>query len=256
MTGGGGGNIWSYAVPGEYGVATGTAYFYGAQLIENDEYRTNMGTFLNPTDQSITKPALDMADTNDPTTAYTDLQSSDGNRLPAREYDATGPSYYSLAHNNSMSVWDEDFTFEMYFMVPPMGANMLIFDHGTFNAGGMYMYMTPTGYIRARLCKTTGGAGTVNIDTSKGYDDGHWHFYSLTREDNEAVVCVDGVCETPIDVTGYGEDLATTFYIGGNPADALTGEIGYLKINSEALSTDELAADRERILGIATNWSK
>jgi len=249
--GGGTGDIGLDIFPGQDGVATGRVYAYGAQIIENDEWRTNMGTFLNPTDQSIIKPALDLANTNDPTTAYTDLQSSDGNRLPAREYNGVNQEY-SLAHNDCMNINDADHTYTFYINASTgAGGQDVFFQHGVTNSDGIFL-MADHGANRwvTRYNSATDHIDVLATSPSGNVDDGYFHFVQLVRNNNIAILYIDGIPGASYDVTGYGIDTNRTLFLGRT---TFPGKIAYVRLDSEALSLDELAADRERILGIATN---
>jgi len=253
-SGGGGGTLRAYAYPGENGVSTGKAYFYGAQLVENDEWRTGMGVFLNPSDQSITKPDHDLAHTNNPTTAKVHFQHG-GNKLEARGFVAASNQRYTKADHASFNVFDQDHTITMLVKANADGADYAAFAHGSWNFDGIYVYVaTASDNFTVRYFNNGGSVAPFNaIDPS----DLLYHVVQVVRDNNTATVYVDGVAGTGVDVTGYGIDAVRNLAIGatsGGGSD-LTGDVSYTRLDAEALSTDDLASDREKLLGIATNWS-
>jgi len=234
--------------PGESGVATGQAYFYGAQLVENDEYLTGMGIFVNPSDQSITKPRHDLAQTNNPTAAKVHFQGTSGNKLPAREFNGANQSY-TKAHHASINIFDDDHTITVLLYSDNSAASDTVFNHSSWNNDGMRIY-TGNSLTNARYFNNGG-----NVLVSNGVGgDSVYHIAQLVRSNNTAIMYIDGSAGADVDVTGYGIDGNRTIEIS-NAADSLDGHIAYTVIRERALSTDELAAEREMILGVDTNWS-
>jgi len=229
-------------------------YGVRAQTAENNEWNTNLGIY-HPRLAGTNKPLLDLADNNDPTSAYTDLQSSDGNRLPAREFVSASTQDYRLAHHDSMDVFDEDHTLTMYVNqdIAALGFDR-IFSHATASSG-MDIYSQNLTNWRARYR----GAGSTSVNIDCPIITTNTNLYGiiqLVRQNNIVICYLNGVAGTPIDVSGFGVDGDATLYIGSEGGNYFDGKIGYARLDAEALSTDDLAADRERILGIATNWSR
>lgn len=228
---------------------------FGAQIQPNDRWRTGTGIYHKTT--SVVKPSHDLGATNTPVPSKTALQGYWGNKLEANAYDAAGPDYHSKANHDSFKIWDGDFTLGMWTKVPATAALNILFLHGVVDAGGMHLYMTSVGLVQAAFHKTTGGGAHVDVSSaSSGFDDGYWHYIVVRRSSDTAEVCVDLVCGTGVDVTGYGEDIASTFYWGGYTGTSLTGEVGYGRIDAEALSDEDLAADYEALLGMYSSASQ
>ena len=240
--------------PGENGTATGTAYFYGAQIVENDEYLTGMGIFINPSDQSITKPRHDLAAVNSPVSVRSHYQVN-GNKSDAVQNDGTN-SCHSIAHHNSFNIFDNDHTITMALKANADGQADGIISHQAWNISGILVYSdTLSNWYSARYMYN-GGSYVVSgsIDPS----DLDYHFLQIVRDTNYATVYTDGDAGTPVDVTGAGLDGNQTFNVGaanGAGGTSFDGDFSYLVIRERALSTDELAAEREMILGTKTNWS-
>ena len=231
-------------------------YAVRANLLENDEWNPSGGPGIYHITEAVTKPLHHLADTNDPTLAWSSLQGVDGNRLEAREFDGA-TNFYSKAHHDSMNVFDEDFTFTTIVMhtLGTVGYDR-VFCHGREGGGGNGAHLFSVNGVEweFRLMQDGGQVGSDYITTT---GDGMYHIIQVVREDNTLTLYYDGVSGGGVDATGYGLDGDRTFFVGVyNDIDNWwDGEIAYLRINSRALSTERLAAEREFFLGFATNYS-
>lgn len=253
MVGGGTGNVVTYAHSGELGVSTGTAYFYGAQLVENDQYRTGMGYYINPTDQAITKPSHDLAQNNNPIADRVHLQMQ-GNKGPARRSD--GNRHYVKVHHASMNIFDEDHTVTVLMKQDAgIGASDAILVHGGWNVNGFGLYARPA--VAEFVAFYSQGAAVVDVNNATDPDDGRYHIIQVVRDNNTATMYVDGVAGAGFDVTGYGIDANVSLALMANSTggEDLTGDVSYTVVRSRALSTDELAEEREMLWGTYSNWS-
>jgi len=252
FVGGGTGAMQLAVYPGEAGISTGTAYFYGAKLVENDEFRIGMGPFINPADQSITKPPLDLTPTNDPTPAKSTVQGVDGNRVEARRLNAN--QYYGEAHHASMNINDTDHTYTFTFLGDStLDAWDYLFSHGTIGADGLVIYVNASFYLVTAYAN--GGGTLYPACPAVAVNDDLYHVAQVVRSGNSATCYVDGVAGAPVDVTGYGIDGARNFRLGATDAGAATwdGQPFYFRLDAEALSAEERAYDREVLLGLASN---
>jgi len=233
--------------PGESGTATGQAYFYGAQVVENDRYRQNMGAFRNPADQSVTKPAHDLAPTNSPGEAFAGLEYW-GNRLPARSFVNASSEYYSVAHHASMNVFDGDHSLTMYVYSDDTSTDT-IFCHSLEDNDGLWVYET-SAQIRARYSKSGSSATPLNTNLAAGY----WHLVQIVRDSDTATVYVNGNAGTGVDVSTFGIDGSRTMYVGAynTPNSYWDGDIALMKLTAQALDSDQLADQRERVWGMGS----
>lgn len=253
MVGGGDNTIIARAYPGEKGVSTGIAVFVGAQICENDRWRVGPCRYLDPLQVLVPKPALDLAPTASPAAAKAEVQGINGNKEEAREFD--GSAYYSIAHDDLMDINDSDHTYTFLVKAGSAGAGTdMLFSHGQLDTDGMYIYADHG--TSAWIAKYNSSGSSVDVQNATDPGDGYYHVVQLVREDDTATVYVDGVAGTGVDVTGEGIDGNQTLYIGRNiGGNYFLGQSSYIRIDNEALSVDELAHDREVLLGIATNWS-
>lgn len=237
--------------PGEANVAAGTAYFYGAQMVENtDGVIPGMGPFIK-TVGATNKPRHDLAQTNGPTQGLCHLQGADGNKMAARKYVAASTQYYSKAHHASMNIFDGDHTITILHMQDLGAGNQKIFVHSSVNDDGMYVYLNDSYIVNYSKSGASIGASESTVSTS----DGRYHILQAVRDSNIVTMYADGVAGTPVDVTGYGIDGSRTLYLGVyNAASSyFDGQISYVRVDAEALSVDRLAYEREVLLGLEYN---
>jgi hypothetical protein len=239
------GGLYVDIVPGRYSVDTGTLYVSDAQLILNDRYRTNEGAYLNPSDQAIDKPVHDLAPNNAPTRALADVEGK-GNRLTARDFDATN-QYYNKADHDSLDMFDTDFTVTAYVRCDDATGDPSIFGKGAYNTSGILVQLV-AGNMMAYFSK----AADVATVTGPAFSLNVYHTVHVIRDSDFARVCVDGTCGTAVDVSTYGIDNATTFVIAaiGAGSNDWRGQIAGVKGTARVLSDDELAYERARIMGL------
>lgn len=227
-------------------------YAVRASSQENDQWRTGPGVY-HPVLVAVTKPALDLAQNNNPTAARVHLQMQ-GNKGPAREYDGTNQDY-RLAHDPAINVFDTSHTMT-FAVLQDIGAAGFdrIFSHDDGANGGIDVYSANLASWRVRY--RAAGGGTITVDGPASVtNDGLLHFVQVVRDGNDVTVYLDGTPGATVDVTGYGDDVAAVIYLGSNNANFLDGQISYTAIRSRALSDDELAEEREMLWGVTSNWS-
>ncbi len=245
---GAGTEVYVMALPGEDGVAVGQAYFSDAQLIENDEYRTGMGSYLNPADQTITKPTHDLAPsgTPPPTRALSDTEYQ-GNRLPSRHFSGYSEGqYYSKAHHDSMNVFEGDHTLTIVFSCDTDGTNApVLFDHSGWDIGGIVVY-----YASGSLGADYAGGDWPYVGAFVNLEDGTEHVLQLVRSDDTAELFLDGVSLDSVDVTGSGLDADYTLSIGDDSyGDTWEGRISFCKLTARAMSAVEVQAEARKVRG-------
>ena len=221
---------------------------YGAQIVDNTDNVILGPGIYHPTTATI-KPRHDLAPSGTPPTVLSDLQGADGNKLPARSFDGV-TQFYSKAHHDSMNVFDSDHTLTMVIH-HVLGADTdELFSHVTATAGCRLLFANGLNIFRAQY---SNAGGNVLVPQSGSIStSGLTYILQLVRSSNIATLYVNGVAGTPVDVTGYGLDGSATLILG----QTLEGNLSYTRLDSEALSADALAKDREAIRGIMTNWSR
>lgn len=227
-------------------------YAVRASSQENDEWRTNLGIY-HPVLAATTKPDHDLAPTNAPTAGRSHLQAA-GNKGPAREFNGVNQDYRKADHA-SLDVWDGDHTITILHLASADDSGV-IFSHGAFNIDGVYIQRDQAN-DRMDAVYSSGGSA-VTVQGSAGASTvGYYHILQVVRSGNTVNVCMDGVCGANYDVTGEGVNPARSLYMGNyNGAGSFwDGQIAYFRVDTDALSVDERAVDREALLGIATNWS-
>jgi len=243
-------DIYLIVYPGEANVIGGQAYFSDAQLVENDEYHTNMGPYLNPAVQTVTKPNHDLAPTNSLTRALADVESQ-GNRLPGRNFVAASTQYYSKAHHASMNVNDSDHTYTFYIKATDT-TQRRFFEHGTYQADGIYFEMLGSGSEIIRAQYNSSGSNAAVSYTGIDPEDQNRHIVQLVRDSDTATVYIDGNAGTPVDVSGEGIDGSKTLYIGNSVTGSTSwdGDISFAKLTARAMTPLELAQERDALLGM------
>ncbi len=221
----------------------------GAQMAKNDKWRQGPGIY-HPTSATVTKPLHDLAPTSAPTSSYSYLQNRDGNRLQARAF--SGANYYSLAHHDSMNIFDGNFVVTQVVKSPAAapGSNIMSFTHGQGNTSGCYMNMGSLGYYYL-FCNNSGASPTTkSVYQAVSFADGRYHTVQGWRTNNVMNITVDGISATPADATGYGVDASRTFYIGSYDSTGnWTSDILYTRIDAAGMTQEELAKDREALQG-------
>ena len=201
----------------------------------------------------ISGHSLNLAPSGTPPTVLSDLQDASGNKLPARSLTRASSQYYSKAHHDSMSIFDGNHTVTIVFMSKVQDGNTHgIFSHGLYNTDGFRIYRWSTNvYFGYEKNGSSVGAGL-------GITNLQYHVAQVVRSANNAIMYLDGVASLTIDVTGYGIDANRTLYIGAldGGSSCANDDILYVRLDSEALSTNALAKDREAIRGIMSNWSR
>lgn len=220
---------------------------YGVQMAKNDQWRQGPGIY-HPTTSTVTKPLHDLAPTAAPTMAYSYLQDRDGNRRQARTFN--GSNYYSVAHHDSMNIFDGDFVITQVVKSPAAipGASIVSFSHGLSVGDGVYVGMNSSGYYYSFFNKAGVQAGPA-MTTS--FADGRYHTLQLERISNVATLYADGTASSPANVSTYGIDGSRTFYVGcyNGPGAYWTSGILYTRIDSASMTQEELAKDREALQG-------
>lgn len=232
----GGSNSW---------VAGENIFAVRAQAAENNEWNRGPGVYHLTTAND--KPLLDLADALDPTIGKAFLQDGGGNKLEARTYNDSN-QWYSLAHDPIMNINDQNHTYTIVARSTSAN-NRVMISHGTANTDGMWIEWDPAGNDLNADYQQVGGSATPTVAVT----DNMYHIIQVRREDDFAEVCVDGVCGAAVDVTGFGIDGASTFYVGAqNGASSWGGTIGYVRVDTEALSDEELEYDRQVLWGLTT----
>lgn len=222
-------------------------YLFGAQVSQNDRWRTGPGVYLRTA--ADPKPLHDLAPTNAPTQALVSLQSKYGNKLPARGYNGTNQEY-SEAHHANFNVFDGDHTLTMTIMRDSAAAgDDYILQHGAFATAGMLFFAEAANW---RASYHSGGVA-ANVLNSMTTADGCFHVVQLVRSSDTATLYVDGTAGTPVDVTTEGIDGNYSLFLGGTAAQ-WEGQIGYTRLDTEALPVDELNQQKDILLGMAS-WT-
>jgi len=210
----------------------------GAQMAKNDQWRQGPGIY-HPTTNSVTKPLLDLAPTSAPTSAYSYLQNRDGNRLQARAFNGAG-QYYNAGNSTAFNVFDTNSTITI---VALSNAAQIIDAFNSGTAGGVIVRHSNI----VRWYKADGNY--VDLNGPADYStDGKYHTYQVVRSNDIATLIIDGVAGTPKSVAGYGIDAVP----GLSPSVGSTsfaGTVLYTRVDSTALSHEELAKDREALQG-------
>lgn len=234
---------------------------YGADVIDvTDGYIQNPGVLVNT--GSVNKPRHDLAPSGSPTSVRTPYQDVYGNPVLGRILNGT-TDYYSIAHHNSMNIFDSDHTLTLVFMRDSDATlGNWAFTHGNSTSGIFCGYYAADTYIDCYYGKAS---GYVYARSNGIPDEGVYHIAQVVRRNNRATMIVDGIPGNSVDVTDYGIDVSTSMILGAYNAGAssLKGSIIYASLDNRALSPAELASDREKIFGVIsrkapsanTNWT-
>lgn len=198
----------------------------------------------------VNKPRLDIASAGGSITSVLSyLQSSDGNRLGANYFSGAASTYYTRTNHAALGFLDDNFTVTAIVKYTASTSDPAIFSKGAYDAGGVACQMVGGTQLYCYFSKSGADVYVYKALTA----DSIYHVVQLVRDTNLAKLCIDGSCSATTDVTGYGIDNATAFTVGSwGTFNRMIGDILYLRGNSRALSTDELAKDREFAIGIVS----
>jgi hypothetical protein len=178
------------------------------------------------------------------------LQMKTGNRYETIVF--RSPMYYSLAHNDSMNIFDTDHTITMVLKNDQLSLATSIVSYGTLGTSGINIVQDAVGSIQACYSKTP----LPDVCVADGVHSTHESIYQIVRESNLVTIYVDGMIGMATDVTNMGTDPATNFYIGqnGGGVNFWEGSFTYLRIDKEALNLEELNKDRMKLQGLDTGY--
>jgi hypothetical protein len=237
--------------------ATINTYVVAARLESKPTYK-DYANIYKQTGASA-KPRLDLTQNGNPTSGFSDLQMSDGNRMMGRSLNGT-TQWYSRGHDASMNVFDQDhtITFALTKSTTSVGEDYL-FDKSTSAARGLLIeQITVAGPFLAYYYNSS-GAQLVVTGPATAINDGRTHILQLVRNNNIATVYLDSIAGTPVDITGYGYDGNGGLWLeawAGTANYTWQGSVFFTQLDSRALSATELAAQREAIWGLYSNKSK
>lgn len=236
------------------GLDVDSLVIHGAQVVDNtDGYIQGPGIYHATT--ATTKPRLDMSANTYPIGIDSHLQDSNGNKLRARSYNGTTMAY-ARAHHDCMNVFDQDHTLTMVVRSDTSavwGSEDTLFSHGAWGTAGVYV----ESIVGTRWLANYGAGGGVAIEVNStgvetAVNDGMYKIVQIVRSSNTGTMYIDGVAGASVDVTGYGVDGNYTMYLGvynGGAGNFWDGDILYDSLDNRALSSAELARDREEIRG-------
>lgn len=173
------------------------------------------------------------------------LQDTDGNRYQTINF--VQPLDYFLLFQDALNIFDEDHTITLVMKNDISKFAPSIFSFGFRGTDGINIIQDGIGSIQACY---SGAAGEICVD-----DFGTEVFesiYQITRESGIVTIYTNGNAGVGVDVTGYGDDTTADLYLGqdGNFIDYWEGSLTYLRVDTEALSLEELRRDRMKIHGM------
>ncbi len=226
-----------------------SVYIWGAQSSKNDSYRTGPGVYHSTT--SVAKPLHDLTATGGPGIGGSTLQAPSGRLLPSRTFNGSS-QYYSKADHENFNIFDNDFTITMVFTpttATPI-ANSSLFAH-YISYKGIYINLSSSKIIRVDFYKGPLGSDYVSCSgPTRSLYNNSTSIIQLVRRSNIALTFVDGASGSPVNVSGYGVDVAISaslMYMGGTYSG---GNLSYVRIDAEALSTPQLDKERQIITGV------
>ena len=221
---------------------------YGAQLVDNTD-GIIIGPGIYKSCPSVTnKPRLDLTQNGNPTTGFSDLQMSDGNRMMGRSLNGTD-QWYNRAVIDTLDT-SKDFTLSFVAKVVDAPAGFEILFH--FGSGGAWFGVGET--VDAYSFYMPGGA-TAYVRSSTNMVVGYYQQVHVVRENNMLTVFVDGIQGTPVDVTGMGTIATGNYYLGKHSGGFyFHGDILFAEFSSRAKPVRELTSDREKWFGLYSNF--
>lgn len=213
-------------------------------------FETDMTTDVSGNLLDISGWGRTLTATGTAATAYSSLQNSDGRKIQGKTVVNT-TTYYSRSAEAWMKLWDTDHTITVVFRSPTTaaGADVLMLNgSSTANGGAQVQIDITNNRVTASYYKT--GTGTGAVSSLTPINDGYIHVYQAIRKDNLVVVYLDGNPGAIVDMTGYGLDITSNFYLGYSTASGMDGDLFYFRIDTEALSLDRLNYERGQIMGI------
>ena len=230
-------------------------YAVRAQGQVNDEWRTGPGVYHKTEADEMIR--LDPAPVNAPVNSLAMLQGSNGNKLSATYHNDALPQYYSMldaATGNVLDVFEDDHTITVLARAPTDADASW---EAPFSKGGtgdgVQIFKDDTQYYSAYY---RGGAGTVAVEcTSVAANDSQWHVIQVVRSGNSATIWVDGTQGNTEDITGRGVDGTRRYSIAAREAgaNAFRGYVGYIRVDTEALSADDRNKDLRTLQGIVSS---
>lgn len=237
----GGNSTWS----------TGEVVYAGRAWLVDEDVDSSFGVY-HRTD-ATTKPRLNLAPTNAPTSAKASMQGVDGNRSEARDFDSASDQYYWKADNSSMDMLDGDFTFTVFYKVDDFSTNHYVWAKGNWQVDAGYFQI----YSATQVARFTLNSAGSNVDADVATTISEYHVFQAVRSGNTLTVYQDGTTGSSVDCTGEGIDGNGNFVIGASTGGAIgtdyDGHVVYLRIDAEALSAEERAYDREVLSALASN---
>lgn len=243
------GSTWAFRAASADGSFTytgdgrGAFYVCGAQLAQNDVWRTGPGVYHSTVAEN--KPILDLTPTATPTESKTYFQGQDGRRLKARTFNGT-TQHYSKTHDASMNVFSAAHTMTFAFMQTSTGSGTdYLFSHGTVSTDGAQVFSDGTS-VGVRWS----GASTASADYTLNARDDRYHVLQAVRTSSTVKILVDGVLGQTAAANG-GTDVSQVMYLGNSAGlnRYWDGSILYARIDAEALTDEQLAKEREKIQG-------
>jgi hypothetical protein len=231
------------------GDGRGAVYVCGAQLNKNDAWRKGPGVY-HPT-VAVNKPAHDLAPTNTPTAGTPYLQGADGNLIANRRLWSDGTARrYSVAHHDSMYIFDTDFTVTYGMSVNTCASGNYFFNHGADNARGMRFYYSSGASLYRVLLSKAGDSITLDGPSSFTCDN-KGHVAQIVRSSDRVQIGIDGTYTNPsASVAGYGIDGGGDDFVFGTTGSASDIFLQYVRIDAEALPLSTLVKEREKLQGI------
>lgn len=174
------------------------------------------------------------------------IQDNKGNIIRSAYYNGT--NYFSCAHHDDFNCFDANHTITALVRDDLITTTLGIFSHGQGGVSGIGLIINGVTY-RATVSYSS-GSGYVSVTNTSTISQKIIYIIQIVRSSDISTLYINGTAGVPLSVASYGIDVSRTFYLGANDgANTNVATIPYFRIDTEALSTTELAFERDYLSG-------